>query len=271
MLNDKYKPEETNPNWAAVSPDKKTIVFSRGFNLFMMDAENFEKAKKSASDNSIVETQLTTDGERYYAFGRGGGAGNQDQQQDNTQTEQGQGTGRGSAQQQSEADKKFGPRTSAGGVSWSQDNKKFSINRTDQRKVADLWVINSLANPRPTLETYKYAMPGEENQPQAEMHVVDIAAKKATEALDGRIQGPADGPGHGAVHEPAAREGRDAVAVALARQRQDLLQPHEPRPQAHRHRVGRHDHRRAEDRRAGTIEHLHRASAAAPASTAASS
>ena len=50
--------------------------------------------------------------------------------------------------------------------------------RTDQRKVADLWVINSLANPRPTLETYKYAMPGEENQPQSELWVVDIAAKK---------------------------------------------------------------------------------------------
>ena len=65
-------------------------------------------------------------------------------------------------------------------MSWSQDNRKFSVNRTDQRKVADLWVINSLANPRPTLETYKYAMPGEENQPQVELHVVDIAAKKAT-------------------------------------------------------------------------------------------
>jgi len=181
VLNDKYKTEENNPNWAAVSPDKKTIVFSRGFNLFMMDAENFEKAKKSASDNSIVETQLTTDGERNFGFGRGGGAGNQDQQQDNTQTEQGgQGTGRGNVQQQSEADKKFGPRTTAGNVSWSQDNKKFSATRTDQRKVADLWVINALANPRPTLETYKYAMPGEENQPQAELHVVDIAAKKAT-------------------------------------------------------------------------------------------
>jgi len=180
VLNEKYRPEENGPNWASVSPDKKTIVYSRNFNLFMMDAENFEKAKKNPADPSIVETQLTTDGVRDYAFGRGGGAGNQDQQQDNTQTEQGgQGTGRGNAQQ-SEADKKYGgPRASAGGVSWSQDNRKFSIMRTDSRKVADLWVINALANPRPTLETYKYAMPGEENQPQAELHVVDIAGKKA--------------------------------------------------------------------------------------------
>jgi dipeptidyl-peptidase 4 len=179
VLNDKYKAEENPPAWASVSPDKKTIVYSRNFNLFMMDAENFEKAKKNAADNSIVEIQLTTDGVRDYAFGRGGGAGNQDQQQDNQNEQQtGQGTGRGNAQQ-SEADKKYGgPRTSAGGVSWSQDNKKFSIMRTDSRKVGDLWVINALANPRPTLETYKYGMPGEENQPQAELHVVDIAAKK---------------------------------------------------------------------------------------------
>ena len=179
VLNEKYKPEETGPNWATVSPDKKNVVYARNFNLFMMDAENFEKAKKNAADPSIVEIQLTTDGERNYGFGRGGAAGNQDQQQDNTQTEQ-QGTGRGGAQQQSEADKKYGgPRTNAGGVSWSQDNKMFSATRTDSRKVADLWVINALANPRPTLQTYKYGMPGEENQPQAELHVVDLEAKKA--------------------------------------------------------------------------------------------
>ena len=53
-----------------------------------------------------------------------------------------------------------------------------SVTRTDNRKVADLWVINALANPRPTLETYKYGMPGEDNQPQAELHVIDLEAKK---------------------------------------------------------------------------------------------
>jgi hypothetical protein len=34
----------------------------------------------------------------------------------------------------------------------------------DSRKVKELWVINSLANPRPTLETYKYEMPGEKEE-----------------------------------------------------------------------------------------------------------
>ncbi len=179
VLNDKYKPETPGPNWATVSPDKKYVVYSRNFNLFMMDAANFELAKKTPGDPAIVETQLTTDGEKDYGFGRGGGAGNQDQQQDVTQTQE-QGTGgRGSAQL-SDADKKYGgPRVSAGGVTWSADNKMFSSTRNDQRKVADLWVINALANPRPTLETYKYGMPGEEQQPQAELHVVDLDAKKA--------------------------------------------------------------------------------------------
>ncbi|HEX5070680.1 MAG TPA: DPP IV N-terminal domain-containing protein [Vicinamibacterales bacterium] len=181
VLNDKYKPETSgNPNWATVSPDKKYVLYSRNYNLFMMDAENFEKAKKNAADPSIVETQLTTDGERNYGFGRGGGAGNQDQQQDvqvDETTQQGGGRGN---QQLSEADKKYGgPRTSAGGFAWSQDNRMASVTRTDQRKVADLWVINALANPRPTLQTYKYGMPGEDAQPQAELHVIDLEAKKA--------------------------------------------------------------------------------------------
>ena len=81
-----------------------------------------------------------------------------------------------------EQDKKFGPRVPAVGISWSQDQKKFALTRTDQRKVADLWVINALANPRPRLETYKYGMPGEENQPQEERWAFDSAAKKGTEA-----------------------------------------------------------------------------------------
>jgi dipeptidyl-peptidase-4 len=50
----------------------------------------------------------------------------------------------------------------------------------DVRKVADLWVINSLASPRPKLETYRYAMPGEENVDQQELLVFDRATKKRT-------------------------------------------------------------------------------------------
>lgn len=49
--------------------------------------------------------------------------------------------------------------------------------KVDSRKVADLWVINSLSNPRPKLETYRYGMPGEANQPQSAIEVFDLASK----------------------------------------------------------------------------------------------
>jgi dipeptidyl aminopeptidase/acylaminoacyl peptidase len=180
VLNDKYEAEKANPTWATVSPDKQTVVFARGHNLFMMDAANFELAKKKADDPAIVEAQLTTDGEKFYSYARNGqgGQGDTQQQQDEQTTGQTtQDTG-AAARAQSDADKKFGPRTAAIGAAWSQDSHKFSVLRTDQRKVADLWVINALAQPRPTLETYKYGMPGEENQPQQELHVFTIATKK---------------------------------------------------------------------------------------------
>jgi dipeptidyl aminopeptidase/acylaminoacyl peptidase len=177
-LNDKFTPEKAKPRWATVSPDKQIVLFARGQNLFMMDAKNFEMAEKKADDPAVEETQLTTDGEKDYGFAAGGqGAGGQ--QQDDQQDTQGgtTGTGGGGANQ-SERDKKFGPRASATNVSWAQDNKKFSAFRRDQRKVGDLWVISALANPRPTLETYKYGLPGEENQPQVELYVFDVPTRQ---------------------------------------------------------------------------------------------
>ena len=43
--------------------------------------------------------------------------------------------------------------------------------------MGDLWVIDALASPRPKLETYRYAMPGEENITQSEMIVFDRDSK----------------------------------------------------------------------------------------------
>jgi dipeptidyl-peptidase 4 len=62
-------------------------------------------------------------------------------------------------------------------VLWSPDGKYFSITRTDSRKVKDLWVINNIADPRPTLETYKYQMPGEKEAPIRELYVFNFEAK----------------------------------------------------------------------------------------------
>ena len=100
VLNDKYAPERANPTWASLSPDKQSVIFARGHNLFMMDAKNFEAAVKKADDPAIEETQLTTDGEKFYSYaanGQGGQGDNQQQQQQDDQSTQGQQGGEGAA------------------------------------------------------------------------------------------------------------------------------------------------------------------------------
>ncbi len=166
VLLQNYEPEKEKARWASVSPDEQTIVFARGHNLYMMDAAQYAKALKEADDPALVETQLTTDGVDDYSYAR--------------ELRTAEDRRRFRAGKKDERDKKIGPRIPAITVYWSQDSKKFAVMRNDSRKVGDLWVINALSNPRPTLETYKYGMPGEANQPQAEMAVVDIASRKLT-------------------------------------------------------------------------------------------
>ncbi|MDR3691724.1 MAG: DPP IV N-terminal domain-containing protein [Fimbriimonas sp.] len=56
-------------------------------------------------------------------------------------------------------------------ATWAPDSKAFSIERYDSRKVKDLYLVNSLALPRPQLVTYKYSMPGDIDVTQAELYV----------------------------------------------------------------------------------------------------
>ena len=153
-----YKEPLKRPRWASVSPDEKTVVFARGENLFMMDAESFKLAQKKADDKAIKETQLTTDGEEHYGYAR---TLNEEDKKE---------------LQKDEKDRKDF-RAPAGMIVWSKDSKMIALVRSDERKVADLWVVNALADPRPTLESYRYEMPGEENQPQPEILVFDLATK----------------------------------------------------------------------------------------------
>jgi len=162
LLNDK---PAAKPRWASVSPDDKIVVFARNHNLWMMDAENFEKAKKKATDTTIKETQITTDGMEDYSYAARANAGADQQLQEGEQQRE----------QTNQDDKNA--RVRSIGVSWSQDSKKFALVRRDERKVAKLWVIDSLANPRPKLETQPYAMPGEAEQPVEHMEVFDVASK----------------------------------------------------------------------------------------------
>src|SRR3984885_13696028 len=100
------------PAWASISPDEKTIVFSRNHNLYMMDAANYAKALKKADDPSIVEVQLTTDGVEDNGYGGGRGMGGDQQQQEQNETGQ-----QGDTQENKNA------RATAGNVAWSRDSK----------------------------------------------------------------------------------------------------------------------------------------------------
>lgn len=153
------------PTWASVSPNDQVVVYAKNHNLYMMDAANYAKAQKDANDKSIVETQLTTDGVEDFAYGGRGMGGQQQQQQDETEN-QGQ-------QENPNA-------RTAVNISWSRDSRRFAIVRRDQRKIPKLWVINALASPRPSLETYPYAMPGEPNAPQSQLEIFDPATKART-------------------------------------------------------------------------------------------
>ncbi|NHB67143.1 S9 family peptidase [Perlabentimonas gracilis] len=149
MLDDYKKPKD-RPDWANISPDGEKVVFARNHNLFWMDKESYEKAIKNEKDSTIVEHQLTWDGEEDYSYGsswRG---------EDNVEKEKNK-------------DKRKGA-----WALWSPDSKMIALTRSDMRKVKDLWVIKSLSNPRPTLESYKYHMPGEKNAPVEEMLVFNF-------------------------------------------------------------------------------------------------
>jgi dipeptidyl aminopeptidase/acylaminoacyl peptidase len=167
LLDDNYQAPR-RPRWASFSPDKKTILFARNHNLYMMDAASWELAQKNDKDEKIVEVQLTKDGEDHNSFARSAQQMTQMEQQQQEETT-------GEAADQATADKNA--RVPAIQAIWSKDSRKFAVVRRDERKVADLWVIDALAQPRPKLETYRYAMPGEPNIPQPEMLVFDVQTK----------------------------------------------------------------------------------------------
>jgi dipeptidyl-peptidase-4 len=163
-LTDFRKPKR-KPNWASISPDSNTIVFGRKYNLYWMDKANYEKALKNEDDSTIVDHQLTTEGVEYYSFHGDGALG-------------------GGGENNVDKEKNKNKRKPAF-ILWSPDSKHFAVNRSDERKIKDLWVINSLADPRPTLETYKYSMPGEKEQPIEDLMLFDMETKTHKELLAG--------------------------------------------------------------------------------------
>ncbi len=173
------EPPPKKPRWASVSPDDSVVVFARNHNLYMMDAANYAKALKKATDTSIAETQLTTDGTEDFTYAISAAQQRQQLQRERQEQQLDEQNVTEEQQDTTHADKNA--RVAAIRIFWSKDSKKFAVVREDQRKVAKLWVINALANPRPALESYPYAMPGEANTAQAHLEVFDIAARNRTE------------------------------------------------------------------------------------------
>ena len=149
--------EPTRLAWANIAPDSSKVVYVKNFNLYWMDKANFLKAVKDLKDTTLVEQALTTDGVADYEYGWG------DRGDDNVEVEK------------KKNDRKRAP------VLWSTDSKQFILTRTDQRKVKDLWVIHNTRDPRPTLETYKYAMPGEKEQPITDLVHYSFETQKLSE------------------------------------------------------------------------------------------
>lgn len=177
-----YLPEPRKPMWASMSPDEKTIVFARKYDLYMMDAASYALALKRPDDPAIKEVRLTSDGVDGFSYARRI-SGNERQQLVQRDDEEGE--------QNTEPPPVMRDKTGRVApviIHWSKDSKKIALIRRDERKVADLWVIHTLANPRPTLETYKYAMPGEANVPQWHLELFNLATQTRIEVKADRFK-----------------------------------------------------------------------------------
>ena len=146
---EEQKEDVKYPDWASFSPDGKTVVYAKDLNLYRMTRADYEKLKKDENDSTVVDIQLTTFGVKDFGFGQPYSLLNTDTLCN-------------------------GKRKRVWGIVWSPDSKYFAVTTSDERKVKDLWVINSMASPRPTLESYKYQMPGEMDAPIEHLYLFNM-------------------------------------------------------------------------------------------------
>ena len=143
---DTQEHEEEYPAWANVSPDGSVGIYVKNHNLWVMDKENMKKAAKDAKDTTLVERRLTSGGTKDFSW-------LSDNYSGDTETDT---TARHFAR-----------------LDWAPDGKHFALIRWDMSPVKEFWVINSIAKPRPKLETYHYQMPGEPG-PKGELCILDL-------------------------------------------------------------------------------------------------
>ena len=133
-------------DYKAYSPDKKKYLYAFKFNLYLADEGKEAEAK-----------QLSADGEEDYGYG----VGQQTRRTDGTVEKP-----------QPLSDRKSRPQ-----VTWSKDSKRFTVTRTDRRGMKELFLVDSIATPRPALERYRYSMPGEEAIAKGELYIGDADTK----------------------------------------------------------------------------------------------
>ncbi|WP_298882523.1 DPP IV N-terminal domain-containing protein [uncultured Polaribacter sp.] len=153
IIDTKKKEKEPWKKWANIAPDSSIVLYGKNHNIYWMDKVNFKKFIKDEKDSTVVENQWTKDGEENYGY-----------------------TWRGRGQDNVDKEKKKDDRKGVWGT-WSHDSKKFVFQKSDSRHIKDLWVINSTGKKRPTLETYKYHMPGEQEYYKSELLIFDIPTK----------------------------------------------------------------------------------------------
>ncbi|MGH9487785.1 MAG: DPP IV N-terminal domain-containing protein [Terriglobales bacterium] len=166
-----FRPPPVQPRWAQLSPNRQWVVFARNYNLYLMNAANYALALKNPNDSNIQETQLTTDGVQWDGYQGRTFYGPNDE-------DLGHGSREDRPQPGVKVDHSARPRKPAVRIVWSADSSKFALEKVDERSVGDLWVIHSLHKPRPTLETFKYPMPGEANVPQYAVMIFDVNTRK---------------------------------------------------------------------------------------------
>ncbi len=121
------------------SPDGRWAVFARNHNIFLIDTK----------EGPGKEYQMTKDGEPWYTF--------------DFYNEDG----------------KLKDAVNPIFVTWFADSSGFYFKRTDRRKVRELWLLQPLTRPYPTLRTYRNALAGDEFVDQYELWAFDCAKKSA--------------------------------------------------------------------------------------------
>ncbi|MFN1834285.1 DPP IV N-terminal domain-containing protein [Balneola sp. MJW-20] len=115
---------------------------------YIVYAKNHNLYMMKSDTSDTTEYQLTEDGERWFSYQANAG--------DTTTNEKMRARAR-----------------------WFDNEKKIVASRSDDREVDELWVINT-GGDRPSLETYKYAMPGEEEVGIEYVEVFDVETMERT-------------------------------------------------------------------------------------------